>query len=377
MTILPILDENNEIIEYIGVRHDITTIVEQRETISKQAFTHPLTGLPNRQKLIKDLQEGSVLALALVDIDKFSQINDLYGYKNGDTILTKLAHEVDIYIKDFKDFALYHLNADEFILTANSSESKAEFEAFVKNLIERIDHLEVHFDDIHIMLDLSCGISFEPPNKLLQTATMAMKHSRLIRENVAIYTENLNNSKEYEKNILWSSRLHIALLSDNITPYFQPIVNNITQEWEKYEALVRLIENDAVHSPFHFLKIAKQTKQYKSITRAVVRKSFETFKNLECSVSINLSKYDIIDSSTRKFLIDSIKESNIGNRLVLEIVESEGIENFEEITFFINEVKKLGCQIAIDDFGTGYSNFAYLLKLNPDFIKIDGSIVKN
>jgi EAL domain-containing protein (putative c-di-GMP-specific phosphodiesterase class I) len=109
----------------------------------------------------------------------------------------------------------------------------------------------------------------------------------------------------------------------------------------------------------------------------MVEQAFATFKHRKCTVSINLSIDDIIDSSTRDFIIQSIQKTGIGSHLVLEIVESEGIESFQEAKTFIEEVKALGCQIAIDDFGTGYSNFSYLLQLNPDFIKIDGSMIRN
>lgn len=377
MTILPMVDDNGEIFEYIGVRHDITAIVEQRETITRQAFTHPLTNLPNRQKLLKDLEELPPSALALVDVDKFSQMNDLYGYQNGDIILNTLSKEICAHIREHPHCTLYHLSADEFVISS-TREGLLDFEKCIRSLLERIDHLAVKLEGIHVMLDLSCGISFEPAPQLLQTAAMAMKHAREIREDVAIYHDGLAKHKEYEANILWSSRLHIALLQKNIVPYYQPIVNNKTLEWEKYEALVRLIDSDGtVHSPFHFLDIAKQTKQYKSITRVMVEQAFATFKHRKCTVSINLSIDDIIDSSTRDFIIQSIQKTGIGSHLVLEIVESEGIESFQEAKTFIEEVKALGCQIAIDDFGTGYSNFSYLLQLNPDFIKIDGSMIRN
>jgi len=377
MTILPILDEDGEIIEYIAVRHDISAIIEQQLIITEQAFTHPLTKLPNRQKLLEDLSKTPPRALALVDVDKFSQMNDLYGYKNGDAILKTLAQEIGSYLTSYPSCVLYHLSADEFVITT-SKDGLHGFESCIRNLLGRIDHLAVKLEGIHLMLDLSCGISFEPSGQLLQTAAMAMKHARKIREDVAIYDDTLAKHKEYEANILWTSRLHIALLQENIVPYYQPIVDNKTLEWTKYEALVRLIDMDgAVHSPIHFLDIAKQTKQYKSITKAVVEQAFATFEHRKCTVSINLSIDDIVDSITRTFIIQSIQKTGIGSHLVIEIVESEGIENFQEVKTFIHEVKALGCKIAIDDFGTGYSNFSYLLQLNPDFIKIDGSMIRN
>ena len=86
---------------------------------------------------------------------------------------------------------------------------------------------------------------------------------------------------------------------------------------------------------------------------------------------------DIKDKDVSSFIIKKLEEYNIGSRVVFEIVESEGIDNFEDINAFIDKVKNLGCKIAIDDFGSGYSNFDYLIKLNANYIKIDGSLIKD
>jgi len=377
MTILPMLDDKGELVEYIGVRHDISPIIKQRETILHQAFTHPLTKLPNREKLLKDIAENAPSALALLDVDKFSQINYLYGYNNGDTILTTLAQKIQAFLAPFEHFTLYHLSADEFAITADK-ECRLGFEAVTRGLLESIDHTQVQVENMYVMLDISCGISFEPSAQLLQTANIAMKEAKTQREDIAIYSIDYSRQKEYESNIAWGAKLHDALRHGRIVPYYQPVVNNKTLQWEKFEALVRLVEHEGkVYSPFYFLDIAKQTKQYKALTRAVVEKTFETFSHRLEDFSINLSIDDILDTSTRNFLFDTIKRYNVGKRLVLEIVESEGIENFEEVTAFIDDAKALGCQIAIDDFGTGYSNFAYLLRLKADYIKIDGSMIEN
>lgn len=92
--------------------------------------------------------------------------------------------------------------------------------------------------------------------------------------------------------------------------------------------------------------------------------------------SINLTIEDILNKEIKEFLYSMLNKYNFGSKVVFEIVESESIENFEAVTSFISHVKNFGCKIAIDDFGTGYSNFVYLMKLTPDYIKIDGSLIK-
>jgi len=146
----------------------------------------------------------------------------------------------------------------------------------------------------------------------------------------------------------------------------------------KYEALIRLKQSDgSILSPYFFLEPAKKAKLYSKLTEIMIEKSFKKFADLEYDLSINLCLQDIQSDQVRSLLIKSLNKYKCGSRVVLEIVESEGIENFDELKSFIVEVKKYGCKIAIDDFGTGYSNFCYLAKLDIDYIKIDGSLVDN
>ncbi len=109
----------------------------------------------------------------------------------------------------------------------------------------------------------------------------------------------------------------------------------------------------------------------------MINKSFDTFRDMDAEFSINLTIQDIMDSDLKAFIFEKLQESDIAKRLVFEIVESEGIENFGKVIEFIEKVKSYGCKIAIDDFGTGYSNFEYLLQHKADYIKIDGSMIKD
>ena len=109
----------------------------------------------------------------------------------------------------------------------------------------------------------------------------------------------------------------------------------------------------------------------------MLEKSFKKFYNNEFEFSVNLTIDDILNIEIQDYIFELLNKYGIGKRVVFEIVESESIENFTQVVSFIKNVKAFGCKIAIDDFGTGYSNFEYLMKLEADFIKIDGSMIKN
>ena len=146
---------------------------------------------------------------------------------------------------------------------------------------------------------------------------------------------------------------------------------------KKYECLMRLVEEDKVISPYLFLEVAKETKLYHQLTRIMIQKSFEKFADNEASFSLNISLLDIENTTTREFLKDKINHYKLGNRLILELLESEEIITSEKFLPFVKEMRSLGVRFALDDFGSGYSNFSFVLQMRPYFIKIDGSLIKN
>lgn len=140
---------------------------------------------------------------------------------------------------------------------------------------------------------------------------------------------------------------------------------------------MRLIDEDgSIVSPFWFLDAAKRTRQYAMLTRAMIGQSLAVLGDRPVSVSLNFTVDDIRNRETVRFFKQKLEEYNVASRVVIELIESEGIENYDEVSRFIAEIKELGCRVAIDDFGTGYSNFTHLMHLNADYLKIDGSIIQ-
>ena len=167
-----------------------------------------------------------------------------------------------------------------------------------------------------------------------------------------------------------------AISNYGFIAYYQPIVDR-EKNIIKYESLVRMRDNQKILSPFYFLDIAKKTKYYQHITRAVIYQAFKEFQDRNELISVNLSADDIINSDTQDFIKNQLENFSNPQRVIFELVESEDIHDIKGIKEFISYIKLKGSKIAIDDFGTGYSNFSYLLDLEPDYLKIDGSLVRN
>jgi EAL domain-containing protein (putative c-di-GMP-specific phosphodiesterase class I) len=138
-----------------------------------------------------------------------------------------------------------------------------------------------------------------------------------------------------------------------------------------------LDNNGDVVSPGKFLGVAGKLRLEGHITRVMVEKCFTRFADSPLQFSINLSYSDLQQEELSRFIIQRLDETGVGPRVIFELLESAHIDNYEQVRRFVDEVKKRGCRIAIDDFGTGYSNFEHLLQLKVDFIKIDGSLIRN
>ncbi len=272
-------------------------------------------------------------------------------------------------------YSVYRLTSDVFAILA-SNESKIDFIKNIKEISKIISSKAIRAKGREVFVSINYSFSFEPKNSLLETANVIRKYSKT-NPNQIIYDRSLEIEKDYEKNIFWTLKIKKALENNDIIPYYQAIYNLQTNKIEKYECLMRLNDSGKIVSPFFFLDIAKKSGQYLQLTKKIIDCSFEYFKDKEFEFSINFTFEDISNEEISNYVIEKIKELNIGNRVVFEIVESEEIDDFNLINGFFSTIRKLGCKIAIDDFGSGYSNFEYLIKLDADYIKIDGSLIKD
>ncbi len=377
--ISPVFGDGDTIVEYISIRRDITELMDKKATLEFKANYDELTKLLSRDKLHSDITDLNSKVLVLININRFSQINDFYGIEFGDRFLVAFAQKLqELALEIFgEECLLYRNGGDEFALLFQ--EQVSDCEKRVEKLLQQVEKTVLVVDESSVNINLSCGISFEAQDKLLHSADIALKISKQTRKDYEIYAKDNAFEKSIQNNILWSNKLVEAIENDRIVPFFQPIVNNTTLEYEKYESLIRLIDSEGkVVSPFFFLDVSKQTKHYSLLTKIMIDKSFAYFKEKAVEFSLNLTIEDIGSMQLQEYLFTALENNKeMAHRIVFEIVESESISDYSEVIRFIDKAKSKGCKIAIDDFGSGYSNFEYLIKLQADYIKIDGSLIKN
>jgi len=380
-----LIEEYNKKIENINhelklLNDDLEIRVKERtRELENQLYFDKLTRVLSYSALLRDIKKSDFSTLFLINIDSFQNINNIYGFESGNSILKQFA----LCLKGFGNtYKIYRTHADEFVLLKSTEIfNLSDFEKDLRKMKDKINSYKFKLDDGEFIdVDATIGVSISSENPL-STAHMALKYANKHRLGYKIYNKEIDITEKMNNILKWSTKIKTAIQNDLVFPVFQPIVNK-EKEIVKYEVLMRISEiNDGkldMISPYFFLDAAIKTKQYNTLSNIIIEKSFEVMNNNNKDFSINISYEDIFNHTLIKYIkINLEKFPNIGGRLIIEILETELIEDMDVMNSFISDFKKYGVRIAIDDFGTGHSNFSNILDLNPDYIKIDGSFIKN
>jgi len=170
-----------------------------------------------------------------------------------------------------------------------------------------------------------------------------------------------------------------SIKNQTIIPYAQPIVDTISGKTVKFECLMRIQDqqNYTIHSIHPLMKVARSIRLYTDLVKIMITHTMEIFRDLPWTFSLNVGYEDIADPDLLEFLYAKLEHFPQPERIIFEILESDFIEDFNIVSAFVNKTRTYGCHVAIDDFGSGYSNIENILELKPDFLKIDGSLIKD
>lgn len=341
-----------------------------------------LTGLLNRNSFEDKQKLVSNPVFLLVNVDRFKNINDFYGVENGDVVLKKVAESLTMICEKYYDghSHLFRLGGDDFGILIDKIKNSFSIKRFASMIIEEFENKSINIRDL-FDVSISVSVAYSSSKPLFETSDMALKYLKgHTSEHYIEYDELMHNETfVIAKNLSTLSMVRNAIKDDRVVPYFQPIFDVKVKEINKYEALIRIIETDgAIVPPAVFLGVAKQSKLYGQLTKIMIHKTFKEFANNNFEFSVNLSYEDVNDEEIIILIENELFiHSHIGPRVIFEITESESVDDYNVLYNFIHKFKQYGCKFAIDDFGSGYSNFEKILKLEVDYIKIDGSLIKD
>ena len=346
------------------------TIKLNEKKLKYKLYVDELTKLKSRKALVEDIEHKRFNCLLLVDIDNFRNINQFFGAEIGDKYLKEFATILKKFRKTIKEsIMIYRVGSDEFAIGIKNSDYD-NTKQIAKQLLEFccLQKIEIQKE----LFDVDITVVFSNFPTPLQKALVTLSYAKQSNKNLLCYKhiKDINKEKEFFE---IKKMLKTAIEKDQIQPYAQAIVND-NQEIIKYELLMRIVTPQKVIPPY-FLDYAKKAKLYTQISSIMIKKCFEFIKNCDVLCSINIDMQDIENED----ILASLKAhvQYIQKPVVIEILESESFKNYDKLKSFISEFKKYGVLFAIDDFGSGYSNYSEVLELKPNYLKLDGSLIKN
>jgi diguanylate cyclase (GGDEF)-like protein len=349
----------------------------------KDLYTDSLTGLKNRNHLIKHFKDDDEhISMACINIDRLSMINDLYGFEIGDKVIVELTNKIIKTFEDESENSIYSLDSDKFIVAYKGHDTD-KFQQIVADLQEEIQSTSFIIDGCEIYLTLSVGIAnndFGTGLKLFNNTMRAIQVSIENQKSITTYSEKIDLGQSYQNNIKWIKEITNFKKDKHFNIYLQPTFHNGSSDIKYYKVLFRHIDEDGtVTEAGSFLDIIKKAKLFLNVIKVVLEETINILRlNEDIKLAMIISFDDISDSDTYAYIIENIKNnSDISKRLIMVISESEEITDYQVVNNFIKDAKEYGIAVGLDNFGSKYSNFNLLTKLdNISYLKIDKSIIE-
>lgn len=335
-------------------------------------YIDPLSSCRNLNALKDTLKGSRHNALLKVSLHNFKGFQIYYGAQMTDKVLVEFADAIKINLP--VNCELFRTNEDEFSILLNNP-APSQIKLFSRQLKSFFEHTPIDVDGFLLKINTAIGIA--SGEELIQKADIALCEAKE-GNRIAIYSEGSAFIREQKKHIEWVKIIQEAISEDRVEVYYQPIMDNLSGEISKYEALCRIQERDkTLHLPQDFIPAAIIAGRMCDITRVVIDKSFKYFKDKSHSFSINVTHEDFM----AEYLVDFIgykcdQYAIAPERVYIEVLENISTESAKGCLSQIEALKELGCKISIDDFGVDSSNFSRMMQIHAQMLKIDGHFIQ-
>ncbi len=354
-------------------------IQQQRRQLSHQLRTFPSTRLPNSLALneqLKTYHPNDSLALITLSIDEYIILADEFGTKVAQEIVLKSAQ----ILKQFTDTQthLFHVGPYQFSFLFTCVDDAHAID-FARRILRYFESLDISIDDLELSISFSIGIATGTHDTLITHANTALYEAQRSGTNrYKLFVEDKQREEERKNNIYWNRKIKEIINQNKLRLFYQPIVDNKSEQIVKYECLIRAEVAGEIITPFHFLHAARSRGLLPQITRFVIDESFRHFSKSDIEFSINITEEDLKSNFLINYLSAKSQAYNIDpSRVYLEVLENITTDQTIETLSQFDTLRQLGFQIAIDDFGAEASNLSRLLTYKADIIKIDGQFIKN
>lgn len=381
-----IKDDNQKLVSYVLQKQNaamsnenvdlIKKLLQQQELTDKQLYIDANTGIQNSIKFSEDNRILHFDKMCMVQVENYRLLITKLGHDGYYGLIGKVAKEAYCYVQETYEDAIYYYILDNSILflTTNASVSEAKFMEIVNDLYHRYQFVKQESQN-ELLVNRFVVILQQD---LLIRGLATLRNCGDWQTHFLISNDSTVDNPEFENEMEMIHILNYVIEQKKVIPYFQGIYDNKEKKINTYEALMRIQDAAGkIYTPYFFMDIAKKYHMYVSLSKLMIEQVFKLFSGRKEVVSINLSAYDINLDEMQDFIFYQLDHIEAADNFVFEILEDEDFKDMNRLKTFIEKARKYGVEIAIDDFGSGYSSFMEIVNLEPDYIKIDSSIIKN
>lgn len=352
-------------------------LLVQQQSAQQQLFVDFTTGIPNYLKFKDDLRTQRFDKISMIKVENSDLLITHLGHEAYTDFVREAVAQVGSWMRHLSERALlshYAFNDNTFFLVSDERISANHFIEIARRLFDRFRFIRLSNGDVLV----NRFVVVLGQEDLIEIALNAFQANRNMQVPFLVCEKNLDSRVSTDEELKMIGVLNRALESSGVMPYFQGVYDNELQCIAKYEALMRIVDVDGVvYAPASFMSIAKKYHLYYHLSKMMMEKVFRLFAGRREIVSINLSVYDISSQDMRGLLFDMLQQVGDASNFVIEILEDEEFRDIQQLGEFISQARQYGAKIAIDDFGAGYSNLLEIASINPDYIKVDGGIVRS
>lgn len=340
--------------------------------LEARLYSDPGVELGSFMKMYNDVHALKLNKLCMLSIRNGSELIAYAGYKAYDNMLKGVIVKIQKHLK-LLNVWYYMSEQGEILIAANDKTRAPEFEEIMRDLHKYLTRIE--YNRMRPVFEFCLVVN---QKHLFRNAKIVQSILRNRNDlSFLVFSPEMGMEENCIRDVQMVQIISEAITNNRVLPFYQGIHDNSQQEITMYESLMRITDAEGkIYYPNEFLHIAKKYGLYNQLSYQMVEKVLKTFENRNELVTVNLSMHDILDPKMTELIYAHMVKSKDPSRFIFEVVESEDVTDYESMTMFSEKIHVYGCKLALDDFGSGFSNLIHVIKMDLDYLKLDGGIIR-